>query len=157
MAALVFVLLTLIFAQQAFNLSFLKPDTSSETLIFAALSAVAFLLLVALSLMLARILLRLYADRRVGTLGSKFRTKMVLGALGLSLGPVIFLFIFAYGLMNRSIEKWFSMPVEQVRRDTRSMGDLLTQYAQQNAEAEARSIADLRQHFAASSPATSHN
>ena len=118
MAALVFVLLTLIFAQQAFNLSFLKPDTSSETLIFAALSAVAFLLLVALSLMLARILLKLYADRRVGTLGSKFRTKMVLGALGLSLGPVIFLFIFAYGLMNRSIEKWFSMPVEQVRRDT---------------------------------------
>lgn len=141
MTALVFVLLTLIFAQQAFNLSFLKPDTSSETLIFAALSAIAFLLLVALSLMLARILLKLYADRRVGTLGSKFRTKMVLGALGLSFGPVIFLFIFAYGLMNRSIEKWFSMPVEQVRRDTRSMGDLLMQYAQQNAQSEARSIA----------------
>ncbi len=141
MAALVFVLLTLFFAQQAFNLTFLRPDTSGETLIFAALSAFAFLLLVALSLMLARILLKLYADRRVGTLGSKFRTKMVLGALGLSFGPVIFLFIFAYGLMNRSIEKWFSMPVEQVRRDTRTIGDLLTQYAQQNAQAEAQSIA----------------
>jgi len=70
LAIVVFLLLTLAFAQQAFNLPFLRPDTSGQTLAFAALSALVFLLLVALSLMLVRILLKLYAERRAGGLGS---------------------------------------------------------------------------------------
>ena len=41
-----------------------------------------------------------------------------MGALLLSLGPVIFLFLFSYGLINRSIEKWFSRPVEDVQYRT---------------------------------------
>ncbi|HXZ79157.1 MAG TPA: ATP-binding protein [Terriglobales bacterium] len=137
----VILLLTILFAEQAFNLRFVQPNTSGETLIFAALSALVFLLFIALSFVLVRTLLKLYAERRVGTLGSKFRTKMVLGALVLSLGPVIFLFMFAYGLMNRSIEKWFSTPVEEVRNDTATLGNLLSDYAQQNAQGEADSIA----------------
>ncbi|HMK31617.1 MAG TPA: hypothetical protein VK473_18180 [Terriglobales bacterium] len=135
------VLLTILFALQAFNLSFVQPNTTGETLIFAALSALVFLLFIALSFVLVRTLLKLYAERRVGALGSKFRTKMVLGALVLSLGPVIFLFMFAYGLMNRSIERWFSTPVEEVRHDTATLGSLLSGYAQQNAQGEADSIA----------------
>ena len=66
-------------------------------------------------------------------LGSKFRTKMVSGALLLSLGPVIALFFFSYGLMNRSIDKWFSRPVEEVRERTAEVTQLLTSYAGQNA------------------------
>ncbi len=73
-------------------------------------SALIFLLFVALTFVLIRTLLRLYAERKTGVLGSKFRSHMVMGALLLSLGPVIFLFLFSYGLLNRSIEKWFSRP-----------------------------------------------
>jgi len=135
-----FILLTILFSQQAFNLTFLRPDTSSQALVFAALSALVFLLFVVLCLMLARILLKLLAERRGGVMGSKFRTKLVSGALVLSFGPVVFLFIFAYGLMNRSIDKWFSTPVEEVRRDTATVSSTVAEYTLQNARAEAVSI-----------------
>ncbi len=60
----VFLLFGVIFSQATFNLTFLQPDTSEETLIFAALSALIFLLFVALTFVLLRILLRLYAERK---------------------------------------------------------------------------------------------
>ena len=78
---------------------------------------------------------------QAGVLGSKFRTRLVVGSLLLSFLPVIGMFCFAYVLMNRSIDKWFSSPVEEVRRDTATMASLLSKYAAQNARAEAESIA----------------
>lgn len=135
-----FILLTILFSQQAFNLTFLRPDTTSQALVFSALSALVFLLFLVLCLMLARILLKLAAERRGGVMGSKFRTKLVSGALVLSFGPVVFLFIFAYGLMNRSIDKWFSSPIEEVSRDTATVASTLAEYTLQNARAEAVSI-----------------
>jgi len=137
----IFFLFAIIFAQATFNLTFLQPDTSEETIIFAAVSALIFLLFVALTFVLLRTLLRLYSERKTGALGSKFRSQMVLGALLLSLGPVVFLFLFSYGLMNRSVEKWFSRPVEDVEYRTNVIVSLLTQYAATNADAEAQRIA----------------
>src|SRR5256884_3994153 len=113
----------------------------SQLLFFATLSAVVFLLFVALTFVLARNLLKLFAERRLGVLGSKFRTRMVVVGLLLSILPVIVMFWFAYGLMNRSIDKWFSSPVEEVRADTHAMASLLAGYAAQNARAEASAIA----------------
>ena len=60
----------------------------------------------------------------------------------LSFLPVIAMFWFSYGLMNRSIDKWFSQPVEEVRSDTAAMSALLYDYAGQNATSEAQSIAE---------------
>src|ERR1019366_9285302 len=136
-----FFLFAVIFAQATFKLTFLQPDTSEETLIFAAVSALIFLLFVALTFMLLRILLRLYAERKTGAMGSRLRSRMVMGALLLSLGPVIFLFMFSYGLINRSIEKWFSRPVEDVQYRTGVVAALLTDYAADNARVEAQRIA----------------
>src|SRR5664279_5628497 len=138
-----FFLFAVIFAQATFKLTFLQPDTSEETLIFAAVSALIFLLFVALTFVLLRTLLRLYAERKTGVLGSKFRSRMVLGALLLSLGPVIFLFLFSYGLINRSIEKWFSRPLEDVQYRTGIVASLLTDYAATNAQVEAERIASM--------------
>ncbi len=136
-----FLLMAVVFSQTAFNLTFLRPSTSEQTLIFAAVSALIFLLLVALTFVLLRNLLKLYAERRGGLPGSKFRTRMVVGALMLSLAPVVFLFLFAYGLMNRSIDKWFSGPVEEMRENSGEIAELLSSYAAQNASAEAAAIA----------------
>src|SRR5919198_5109680 len=111
---------------------FLQPDNPQQTFLLVALSAVIFLLLIALSFVLLRNLLKLYAERRGGVLGSKFRTKMVVGALMLSFAPVIFLFLFAYGLMNRSIDRWFSRPVEELREESGRMAALLGRYAVEN-------------------------
>ena len=138
---MIFVLFGVIFSQAAFNLTFLRPDTTEQTLVFAALSAIIFLLLVVLSFVLVRNLLKLYLERQTAMLGSKFRSKMVLGALLLSVGPVIAMFLFSYGLMNRSIDKWFSRPVEEVREHTSRVTALLSNYAGSNAQAESDAIA----------------
>jgi hypothetical protein len=119
----------------------LNPGTNQQLLFFASLSALIFLLFVALTFVLARNLLKLFAERRLGVLGSKFRTRLVVGSLLLSFLPVIGMFFFAYVLMNRSIDKWFSSPVEEVRRDTATMASLLSNYAAQNTRAEAETIA----------------
>lgn len=141
LAMAVFLLLAILVSQTAFDLTFLRPGNNQQIVVFAALSALIFLLFVALTFVLFRNLLKLFAERRLGVLGSKFRTRMVVGALLLSFVPVMVMYWFAYGLMNRSIDKWFSTPVEEVRADTHAMASLLAEYAAQNAQAEATSIA----------------
>ena len=141
LAIAVFFLLAILVSQTAFDLTLLRPGNNQQIVVFYALSLLISLLFVALTFVLARNLLKLFAERRLGVLGSKFRTRMVVGALLLSFVPVMVMYWFAYGLMNRSIDKWFSTPVEDVRADTHAMATLLAEYAAQNARAEAAAIA----------------
>jgi len=136
-------LFAVLFALTSFDLpQALNPDTNQQLLLFAFLAVLIFVLFLALTFVLVRNVLKLFAERRIGVLGSKFRTRLLVGSLLLSFLPVIGMFFFAYVLMNRSIDKWFSTPVEEVSRDTATMASLLWQYAAQNAKAEATSIAD---------------
>jgi two-component system nitrogen regulation sensor histidine kinase NtrY len=137
----VFFLLLILVSQTAFDKTMLQPETNQQTVVFYALSLLISLLFVALFFVLARNLLKLFAERRLGVLGSKFRTRMVAGALLLSSVPVMVMYWFAYGLMNRSIDKWFSTPVEEVRTATSAMSSMMIGYAQQNARVEAAAIA----------------
>jgi len=141
LAIAVFLLFAVLVSQTAFNTTILQAETNQQAVVFYALSLLISLLFVALTFVLARNLLKLFAERRMGVLGSKFRTRMVAGALLLSFVPVMVMYWFSYGLMNRSIDKWFSTPVEEVRSDTQAMASLLANYAQQNARAEAVAIA----------------
>ena len=141
LAISVFLLLAILVSMTAFDLSFLHPGNNQDIAVFASLSALIFLLFVALTFVLMRNLLKLFAERRLGVLGSKFRTRMVAGALLLSFVPVMVMYWFSYGLMNRSIDKWFSTPVEEVRTETHAMASVLAGYAMQNARAEAAAIA----------------
>lgn len=141
LAGFVLLLAFILFSQSSLNLSFIKPENTQEAILLAALSALIFLLFVALTFVLARNLLKVFAERRIGVLGSRFRARMVVGALVLSFLPTLFLFLFSYVLMNRSIEKWFSRPIEQLSQDTSKIAQLLTSYAAENARAEAISLA----------------
>ena len=142
LAIAAFLLLAILVLQASFNLKFISPDSNQELLFFVGLSGLIFFAFVALTLVLGRNLLKLYAERRQGVAGSKFRTRLVVVSLLLSFLPVIAMFWFSYGLMNRSIDKWFSQPVEEVRADTAAMVSLLYDYAGQNATTEAQSIAE---------------
>jgi len=137
----VVLLFVVLASQTAFNNTILQADTNQQAIIFYALSLLISLLFVALTFVLARNLLKLFAERRMGVLGSKFRTRMVAGALLLSFVPVMVMYWFAYGLMNRSIDKWFSTPVEEVRSDTLAIASVAAKYAQQNAHMEAAALA----------------
>jgi two-component system, NtrC family, nitrogen regulation sensor histidine kinase NtrY len=134
-------LFAVLFSLSSSDLSFIKPKTSEETVVLVSLTILVSLLFGGLTFVLLRNLIKVFAERRLGVLGSKFRTRLVVGSLLLSFVPVIVMFWFSYGLMNRSIERWFSTPVEEVRQDTALMAQLLSKYAAENAQAEAVSIA----------------
>src|SRR5947208_1748421 len=114
LSVLVAVLLVFAVIQQAFDLNPLVGAPGRQTsLLLWALSSLNVILLAICSLILLRNLLKLYFERKSRQLGSKFRTKLVLAFLGLSSIPVIFMFFFAYFLLNRNVDKWFSEPIDR--------------------------------------------
>ncbi|GGA76351.1 PAS domain-containing sensor histidine kinase [Edaphobacter acidisoli] len=135
------VLLSALVALQAFNLKFLNPATTEQIFVFTGLSIVAFLLFVTVLILLARNVLKLYAEQRSRVMGTRLRTRMLVGAILVSLLPISFMAFFSYGLMNRAVDRWFSQPVTQMRDASNSMAVDLAQYTTANARAEADSIA----------------
>jgi PAS domain S-box-containing protein len=87
-------------------------DQGSAVYILFALSTLIAASLLVFTLILTRSLVRLWAERRAGQMGSRFKVKMVLGAMGVSLLPVVFLFFFSYALVNRTLNLWFPRPLE---------------------------------------------
>jgi PAS domain S-box-containing protein len=109
--ALLAVLLGGVFTLGSLNIPF-APDTRTEFIVLFALSTFNIVALFVFGLMLVRSLFRLWIERRTDQLGARFKTKMVLGAMGISLLPLIFMFFVSYALMNRTLNKWFSRPLE---------------------------------------------
>jgi PAS domain S-box-containing protein len=89
-----------------------EPGEGNDLVILFGLSTLIGIAFLVFSLVLTRSLLRLWAERRAGQLGSRFKTKLVLGAIGISLLPVTFLFFFSYALVNRTLNSWFPRPLE---------------------------------------------
>ena len=126
---------------QAFNIRVLNPVTAGETLVFTGLTVVVFLLLMVLLMLLLRNILKLHADQSSSALGARLRTRMVLGATLIALTPAVFMFLFSFLLMNRSIDRWFSQPTTELREDSTRVVLELAQYVTSNARGEAESIA----------------
>ena len=123
------------------NVPFLNPETSGETLAFTGLTVVVFLLLLVLLLLLLRNILKVYADQSSTALGTRLRTRMVVGAALIAVTPAVFMFLFSFQLMNRSIDRWFSPNTTQLREDSTRVVLELAQYVTSNARGEAESIA----------------
>ena len=136
--------LLLLGALNAFRLDFLHPRSSGQIILFTALSILAFLLFVTLLVLLLRNILKLLADERSRVLGSRLRSRMLIGAVLLSFAPALFMFLFSYLLMNRSIDRWFSQPVAELRDNSARIALDLAQYVSLNARAEAESLARSR-------------
>ena len=99
----------------------LHLEQGDEFLILFALSTFIGAALLVFSLILSRSLLRLWAERRSGQMGSRFKVKMVMGAMGVSLLPVVFLFFFSYALVNRTLNSWFPRPLETANEKSQSL------------------------------------
>ena len=134
-------LLLLLVTLNAFNLSFLQPRSVAQIQLFTALSVLVFLLFVILLLLLLRNILKLMADQRSRALGSRLRSRMMLGAVLISFAPALFMFLFSVELLNRSIDRWFTQPVDTLREDSTRIALDLANYVTVNARAEAESIA----------------
>ena len=142
LGSLAFVVLLLLIAENSFNLKFLATENTGSILLFTAISALSFLLFLTLFVLLLRNILKLYASEQSRVLGSRLRTRMLLGALLLSVAPALFMLFFNYLLMNRSIDRWFSQPVVQIRTQSMQVVMDMAHYASSNARAEAESLAN---------------
>lgn len=125
----------------AFNTQLPKPATTQQIVVFTGLSIVAFLLFVAVLILLVRNVLKLYADQRSRVMGTRLRIRMLWGAVLVSLVPIASMFAFSYLLLNRAVDRWFSQPVTEMRDDSNRMALELARYTSANARAEADSIA----------------
>jgi two-component system nitrogen regulation sensor histidine kinase NtrY len=125
----------------AFNTQLPAPATTQQIVIFTGLSIVAFLLFVAVLVLLVRNVLKLYADQRSRVMGTRLRARMLWGAVLVSLIPIASMYAFSYLLLNRAVDRWFSQPVTEMRDDSNNMALELARYTTANARAEADSIA----------------
>ncbi len=140
LAACLLALFLVLGAMNAFK-NFLRPETDGQVAIYTGLSALAFVLFVGVLVLLVRNVLKLYAGQSSRLMGRRLRTRMLWGAVLVSLIPIAFMFAFSYDLMNRAVDRWFSQPVTEMRNDSSRMALELAQYAAANARVEAGAIA----------------
>ena len=93
----------------------------TQVLVLYAVSAFVVAALLVFGLILTRTALRLWLERRAQRLGARFKTKMVLGAMAISLLPVVFMFVISYGLLNRSLARWFPRPLEVATEESQRL------------------------------------
>ena len=106
--------LLLIGGATAFDLGIFAPElpVASNIVIFALfnLNLIVLLLLI---LLLFRNLVKVWLERRQNAIGSRFRAKLVLAFLLLSVAPAGLIFVIASNFINKSIEGWFKPQVER--------------------------------------------
>lgn len=127
--------------QGSFSFGDMGPGTPEQTLLLWAVSSAVVILTLTLTWMLIRTLIKLYLERQANREGSRLRTKLVVGALGLTLVPVCFLVFFSVEVLNRNLDKWFSRPADTIRNDLINLGVGIEDESQGKAQALARWLA----------------
>ncbi|MBZ5729223.1 MAG: HAMP domain-containing protein [Acidobacteriia bacterium] len=98
--------------QGSFRLGQFGPANPQQTLIFWAISSLIFILIVTLGFILFREGVKLYVERQSNREGSRIKTKLVVGALTLSVVPVFFLVWFSYEVLSKNMMAWFTQPTK---------------------------------------------
>jgi PAS domain S-box-containing protein len=102
-----------------------EPGNWRAVTTLSAVSSFIIAALMVFGLIFLRTLLRLWTERSKEQLGARFKTKMVVGAMALSLLPVVFMFFVSYSLLNRTLGRWFPRPLEIASEQTQKlMNDL---------------------------------
>ena len=99
----------------------LNPDFLSEVLLYA-LSAADLTMVIALVFVLARNIVKLLVERRRGLPFSRFRAKLVLALLGLTIVPSLLVLAVGGELIRSVTQLWFSQPVDEVLRSATEIG-----------------------------------
>ena len=109
---------------------------SSQVLLFV-LWNINLLLILGIVFVLLRGIAKLVLERQRGIIGSRFRTKLVVTYMLMSLVPVGVLFFVATDLLRVSIDRWFNTPVRTILQN----GETIAQMAQDQSAAVAASAA----------------
>jgi two-component system nitrogen regulation sensor histidine kinase NtrY len=112
----------------------------SDTILIILLISANFLLLAAVIFMTARSLWKLSMERKHGVLGARFRTKLVTAFVSLSFIPPILLFFIGSGMFTSSIERLFTLRIENSLKDSVAVAEEYYNRLQQDALVFGRQI-----------------
>jgi two-component system nitrogen regulation sensor histidine kinase NtrY len=137
------ILASMVVSQGSFNLGAFAtdPSTIQQTYLFWAVSTLIFILTVTLGFMLFRTVVKLYIERQTNRPGSHIKSKLIGGALALSVLPIFFLVLWSVSVLNRNLDKWFSRPATTVNIDLVQIAKALNQEEEDKLTAQARWLA----------------
>lgn len=105
----------------------------ADNILVFALFNFNIVLLLLLTVLLFRNLVKLYFERRQKILGAKFKSKLIVAFLTLTLVPSILLFIVAMNMINNSIESWFNIRIERSLEESLEVAQVFYQNSEKNA------------------------
>src|SRR5271157_2227385 len=117
---LVTLLLAAVFTLGSLDVPF-EPHSWRELIALYSVSSFITAALLVFGLIFIRSFVRLRMERSKAQPGARFKTKMVLGAMAISLLPVIFMFFVSYSLLNRTLGRWFPRPLEIASEETQKL------------------------------------
>lgn len=82
--------------------------------LWAVAWALNFVIVLILSFILARNLIKLFFEYQANRPGSRIKTKLVVTLITFSLFPALVMAFLAFGLINQNLQQWFSSPAEQL-------------------------------------------
>jgi len=113
-------LLAAVFTLGSLDVPF-EPQSWREVIPLYAVSSFIIAALLIFGLIVMRNIVRLLVERSKEQLGARFKTKMVMGAVAVSLLPAIFMFFISYALLNRTLGRWFPRPLEIASEETQKL------------------------------------
>ena len=119
---------------------FSNSSSFSGNVTFFLLINLNLILLVLLTFLVTRNLVKLFLERRRGLFGSRLRTRLVLAFVGLTLAPSLLLFLVAQSFLNAAFNRWFNDRVENSLRGSLAVSQSYYQFAANNALHFAREI-----------------
>ncbi|HMC22930.1 MAG TPA: ATP-binding protein [Thermoanaerobaculia bacterium] len=119
----------------------LSPEALSSQVLLFVLWNINVLLILGIVFVLLRGVAKVILERQRGIIGSRFRTKLVVTYMMLSLVPVGLLFFVATDLLRVSIDRWFNTPVRKILQNGEAIAQMAQDQAAASAAAAAREIA----------------
>ncbi|HUI50781.1 MAG TPA: HAMP domain-containing protein, partial [Terriglobales bacterium] len=99
----------------------IEPQSWREVIALFAVNSFITASLLIFGLILIRGIVRLRMEQSKAQLGARFKTKMVVGAMAISLLPIMFMFFVSYSLLNRTLGRWFPRPLEIASEETQKL------------------------------------
>ncbi len=119
-----------------------NPDFVSNTNLWAAVWAINFLMVLALSFILARDLVKVYFEYQARRPGSRIKSKLTTTFILFSLFPALIMSFLAFGLINRNLRLWFTSPSEQLLGSSEQILTSFYQLAHENLQRSLEQAAD---------------
>ncbi len=116
----------------------IDPTALNNSILLFALRNLNVVLILIVAFVLVRNLTKLWIERRRQRLGAKFRTKLILTYVGLSLIPGIVLFAYATELLQGSIDRMFRTDIDDLLEPANQVSQALTSTRQDELLRDAR-------------------